>query len=283
MRPVMEKRGFELRHIIYIIILIVCLIAIGIAVYMQFFKDEKIGLILGITKEQEDEEIKQLKENFLNIFDNSIDVVSKYNGNVKKIKEDEDVVLVAYNTQEQEENYSVDFKIPYFNIDSETARNYNQQIKSLFKDKSESVLSSTSRKNVIFNVKYKVYENNNILSLVILSELKEGNSNERIIIQTYNYNLETNQMVNVNDIIKQKNINTANANNKIKNEINNSQEQNIKLAELGYNVTVRDTNKDEFKIENATEYFLGKNGYLYVIYAYGNDDFTSELDVIIFK
>ena len=27
---------------------------------------------------------------FLNIFDNSIDVVSKYNGNVKKIKEDED-------------------------------------------------------------------------------------------------------------------------------------------------------------------------------------------------
>ena len=264
MRPEMEKRGFELRHVVYIIILIVCLIAIGIAVYMQFFKDEKIGLILGITKEQEDEEIKQLKENFLNIFDNSIDVVSKYNGNVKKIKEDEDVVLVAYNTQEQEENYSVDFKIPYFNI-------------------SESVLSSTSRKNIIFNVKYKVYENNNILSLVILSELKEGNSNERIIIQTYNYNLETNQMVNVNDIINQKNINTANANNKIKNEINNSQEQNIKLAELGYNVTVRDTNKDEFKIENATEYFLGKNGYLYVIYAYGNDDFTSELDVVIFK
>ena len=62
MRPVMEKRGFELRHIVYIIILIVCLIAIGIAVYMQFFKDEKIGLILGITKEQEDEEIKQLLE-----------------------------------------------------------------------------------------------------------------------------------------------------------------------------------------------------------------------------
>ena len=59
MRPVMEKRGFELRHVVYIIILIVCLIAIGIAVYMQFFKDEKIGLILGITKEQEDEEIKQ--------------------------------------------------------------------------------------------------------------------------------------------------------------------------------------------------------------------------------
>ncbi len=56
-----------------------------------------------------------MKENFLNIFDNSIDVVSKYNGNVKKKKkEDEDIVLVAYNTQEQEENYSVDFKNTIF-------------------------------------------------------------------------------------------------------------------------------------------------------------------------
>ena len=283
MRPVMEKRGFELRHIIYIIIIIFCLIAIGIAFYMQFFKDEKLGLILGIVKEEEDAEIKQLKENFLNIFDNSIDVITQYNGNLNKIKEDDDVILIAYNTQEQKENYNVDFKIPYFNINSENAKKYNQQIKSLFKDKSESVLSSTSRKNIIYNVKYKAYENNNILSLVILSELKEGESNERIIIQTYNYNLQTNEMVSINDIIKEKNINIANANNRIKNEINNSQEQNLKLAELGYNVTIRDTSKEEYKIENATEYFLGENGYLYVIYAYGNNDFTSELDVVIFK
>lgn len=283
MRPVMEKRGFELRHIIYIIIIIFCLIAIGIAFYMQFFKDEKLGLILGIVKEEEDAEIKQLKEDFLNIFDNSIDVITQYNGNLNKIKEDDDVILIAYNTQEQKENYTVDFKIPYFNINSENAKKYNQQIKSLFKDKSESVLSSTSRKNIIYNVKYKAYENNNILSLVILSELKEGESNERIIIQTYNYNLQTNEMVSINDIIKEKNINIANANNRIKNEINNSQEQNLKLAELGYNVTIRDTSKEEYKIENATEYFLGENGYLYVIYAYGNNDFTSELDVVIFK
>lgn len=283
MRPVMEKRGFELRHIIYIIIIIFCLIAIGIAFYMQFFKDEKLGLILGIVKEEEDAEIKQLKEDFLNIFDNSIDVITQYNGNLNKIKEDDDVILIAYNTQEQKENYTVDFKIPYFNINSENAKKYNQQIKSLFKDKSESVISSTSRKNIIYNVKYKAYENNNILSLVILSELKEGESNERIIIQTYNYNLQTNEMVSINDIIKEKNINIANANNRIKNEINNSQEQNLKLAELGYNVTIRDTSKEEYKIENATEYFLGENGYLYVIYAYGNNDFTSELDVVIFK
>lgn len=283
MRPEMERRGFELRHIIYIIILIVCLIAIGIAVYMQFFKDEKIGVILGISKEKEDVEIKQLKENFLNIFDNKLDIISEYNGNVNKIKDDSDVIIMAYDTQEQEENYTIDFKIPYFNINSESAKTYNQQIKSTFKDKSESIISSTSRKNVVYNVKYKAYENNNILSLIILSELKEGNNNERIIIQTYNYDLQTNDVIKIDSIIKEKNIDTKIANEKIKNEINSSQEQNIKLSELGYNVTVRDTNKDEFKIENATEYFLGENGYLYVVYPYGNNEFTSELDVVIFK
>ena len=137
MRPEMEKKKFELRHIVYIIIIIVCLVAVGVAVYMQFFKDEKLGVIVGITKEKEDEEIKKLKENFLNIFDNNIEKVSEYNGSVNKIKEDEDIILVAYDTQEQEENYMVDFKIPYFNINSDVAKQYNQQIKSIFKDKSE--------------------------------------------------------------------------------------------------------------------------------------------------
>lgn len=283
MRPVMEKHGFELRHIIYIVILIVCLIAIGIAVYMQFFKDEKLGVIFGITKEVEDEEVRTLKDGFMNIFDNSLKIVSKYNGNINKIKDDEDIVLIAFNTQEQNDNYTVDFKIPYFNINSDVARQYNAQIKSTFKDKSEKVLSSNSGKNIIFNVKYKAFENGNILSLVILSELKEGENSERIIIQTYNYDLETNKIVSIDDIIKAKNIDETSANNKIKSEINSSQEQNIKLSELGYNVTVRDTDDKQYKIKNASEYFLGENGYLYIIYAYGNEEFTSEHDIVIIK
>ena len=77
MRPEMEKRKFELRHIVYIVILVICLIAIGVAVYMQFFRDAKLGLIVGITKEKEDEEIKELKENFLNTFDNKIGIISE--------------------------------------------------------------------------------------------------------------------------------------------------------------------------------------------------------------
>jgi hypothetical protein len=119
--------------------------------------------------------------------------------------------------------------------------------------------------------------------LVILSELKEGNSSERIIIQTYNYNLEDKREVTISEILQKKSVDVSYANNKIKQEVNSSQEQNIKLAELGYNVNVRDTNLDIYKVENVKEFFIGENGYLYVVYAYGNDEFTSEVDVIIFK
>ena len=283
MRPVMEKKKLEPRHIVYIIIILMCLCAIGVAIYMQFFKDEKLGVIFGITSEKEDEEYKELKSNFLNIFDNSIKIVEKYSGTVEKIRDGEDIIIVAYDSQEQKENYTIDMKIPCFNINSNVAKQYNQQIRSLFKQKSENVMSSNSKKNVIYNVKYKAYEKNNILSLIILSELKEGESSERIIIQTYNYNLQTNEEVTIDDMLNLKNISIDDANNTIKNEVNNAQEQNIKLSELGYNVDIRDAESDVYKIENAKEFFIGENGYLYIVYAYGNDSLTSEIDVVIFR
>lgn len=285
MRPVIEKQKFGIRHMVYIIIIIICIIAVGIAVYKQFFEDEKLGLIFGITNEEDDEEYNNLKENFLNIFDNRLNIIEEYTNSLSKIKEEEDIILLAYNTQEQTENYTLDLKIPYFNINSEICKKFNQEIKSTFKDKSESVISSKNNEgnNILYNVKYKAYIKNNILSLVILSELKEGNSNERIIIQTYNYNLIENREVTIDEILKEKNINENYANNKIKEEVNSSQKQNIKLAELGYNTNVRDVETDMYKVENVEEFFIGEKGYLYIIYPYGNNEFTSEMDVIIFR
>lgn len=282
MMPVVEKERFRLRHAIIIIVFVICIVAIGIAVYKQFFKDEKIGVLFGITDEENDEEYTELKANFLSIFDNSINIIKKYEGNVKKIKEDEDIIFVAYNNQEQTDNYNLDAKIPYFNINSEAAKKINTDIKTTFKDKGKSVISSKGE-NIIYNVKYKAYEYENILSLVILSELKEGISNQRIIIQTYNYNLDTNKEITINEFIEQKDINISNANSKIKEEIKASQEENIKLRELGYNAKVRDQNSDEYKLTNAKYYFLGENGYLYVVYPYGNEEMTSEMDVVIFR
>ena len=283
MRPVIEKNQFGLRHIVYIIMITICVVAIGIGVYMQFFKDEKLGVIFGITKENEDQELKELQEKFFNIFTNDIEIINEYSGKVNKIKEDGDIVILAYDLQDQKENYAMDVKIPYFNIKAENAVKLNQRIKNVFKDKSENVATSTTNINTIYNVKYKAYLNNNILSLVILSELKEGENNQRIIVMTYNYNIENDSEATINDLILNKNIDTKQANEHIKKVINNSQEENLKLRELGYPIDVRDTNSEEYKIENAKKFFMGQNGYLYVLYPYGNKEYTSEMDIVIFR
>ena len=281
MRPVIEKEGFKIRHIIYIVVIIICIVAIGIAVYMQFFRDEKLGVILGITNNEEEDNSE--KENFLNIFDSTLTIVANYDGNVNKILKDEDIIINNNNTQEHTESYTLDIRIPYFNINSNVARELNNEIRDTFDAKSQSIINSNDENNVIYNVKYKAYEYNNILSLVVLSELKEGNNNQRIIIQTYNYNLKENKIVAIDEILEQKQIDSSYANDKIKDEIDKSQEQNIKLSDLGYNTNIRDSDADMYKIENAKEFFIGDNGKLYIVYAYGNSEYTSEMDIVIFE
>ena len=283
MRPDIEKNRFGVRHVVYIIMITICVIAIGIGVYMQFFQDEKLGVILGITKEDEDIELKNLNDNFFNIFSNNIDVLEAYEGKTTKIKEDMEIIVTAYNKEEQGENYNINLKSPYFNIRSEEAIKINREIQSTFKDKFESINLSKLEKSIIYNVKYKAYINKNILSLVILSELKEENSNQRIIIQTYNYNLNENKLVTIAEIIQKKNIDITKANQTIRETIDSSQDENLKLKELGYEVDLRDSNSEEYKIQNAEQFFIGEKGYLYIVYPYGNKEFTSEMDLIIFR
>lgn len=282
MRPVIEKNRFGVRHVVYIIMITICVIAIGFGVYMQFFQDEKLGVILGITKE-EDMELKSLKENFFNIFSNNIDVLEEYDGKITKIKEDMDIIVTAYSKEEQGENYSISLKIPYFNVKTEEAVKINKEIQSTFVNKVESVRTSKSENSIIYNVKYKAYIHKNIVSLAILSELKEENSNQRIIIQTYNYNLSENKLVTIAELIQDKNIDVNQANKEIKETIDSSQGENIKLKELGYEVDLRNSDSEEYKIQNADQFFIGEKGYLYIVYPYGNKEFTSEMDLIIFR
>ena len=282
MRPVIEKQGFKAIYIVYIALAILCIIAIGIAVYMQFFKDEKIGVVLGITK-KEDKEYNELKENFTNIFTNNLTKENMYTGEIKKIRENEDIVFSAYNVQEQKDNYIINIQLPFFNINSDTAKEINKELTKSFKEKSEQIMKSNTEEKKIYTIKYKAYVTNEILSMVILSELKEENNNQRIIFKSYNYNLATNKQVDINELIQLKNIDKTNANKKIKEEIEKSQEQNTKLAELGYNTITRDATSDTYKIENTKEFFLGDKGYLYIIYPYGNKEYTSEMDIVIIK
>ena len=71
------------------------------------------------------------------------------------------------------------------------------------------------------------------------------------------------------------------ANQKIKEEIKTQQEKAEELEKLGYTTYKRDYTSDVYNINNVTEYFMGEDNALYVIYAYGNENNTNEMDVVI--
>ena len=48
----------------------------------------------------------------------------------------------------------------------------------------------------------------------------------------------------------------------------------------GQIVYKRDLNNAMYLTENATNFFLGKDGQIYIVYAYGNNNVTSEIDII---
>jgi len=134
----------------------------------------------------------------------------------------------------------------------------------------------------IYGVEYVAYLNSDILSLIIKATLKEGNNAQRVLIETFNYSLTKDQEVTLTDLLQLKNITLVQANSKVKKEINLAAENAIELSQLGYTTYTRNINDSMYEIENTYNYFLGKDQYLYLVYAYGNTSYTTEMDIIIF-
>lgn len=82
-------------------------------------------------------------------------------------------------------------------------------------------------------------------------------------------------------MLNAKGITKKEANQKIKEEIRTQQEKSEELEKLGYTMYKRDYTSDMYSINNVTEYFMGKDNALYIIYAYGNENNTNEMDVVI--
>ena len=115
---------------------------------------------------------------------------------------------------------------------------------------------------------------------MIRSNLKEGSSAQRVIIQTYNYDLRNNTEIALEEVLKIKNANISEIQEKIKNEISMEQKKVEDLKNLGYTIYSRDVSNDIYKIENSKEFYVTNNT-LYIVYAYGNETFTSEMDLIV--
>lgn len=266
----------DVRKIFVISILALCIISINLVVFFQM-TDKPLQ-----TEEKEENEIDavMLLENFSNIFDNQINYQNNAI-NVQKKDNTKELIYTNYINQDiKEELYDINVYIPSFNIDSEEANKINTEIYSLFYNKVNSILTNNN-KYTIYNVKYKAYVNEHILSLVIRATLKEGENAQREIIKTYNYDLYSNKQLNINNILEYRKLSSQ----EVQKEINRTIEiasENVKVySELGYNKYERNPKDEMYKVENTNVYFMGENKTFYIIYPYGNTNYTSEIDLLV--
>lgn len=274
------------QKIIFILVGAFCVFALIAGIYTQFFVGNKgsdytqnpTDNISGDSKPKTQEEIKnQLKSLFTNDFINN----STYE--VQKANDSKDIVYSAYDIQKKEELYEVDIHLPVINISGDVPASFNKITQSVFADEASKILNKKYTEKVIYDVNYISYINDNILSLAIKSTLKRGNNPQREIIQTYNYNLETGEKVELVDVLTKRNIVQSECQNKINQVVSKAQEEAQILVESGYQVYNRDLSNSIYQLSNISNFFLGSTGELYIIFAYGNQNFTAEMDVVLYE
>lgn len=277
-----EEKISKKRVIIYAVAIAICVIALIIAVCVQILGNDITNKIFGVSqiKSKTEEEEQTLKTNFDNLFLNSLEITGDINADIKKQDESKDYVVTTYEKRETVSGkYEMSVFIPYINIDNDTINQYNNEIKEIFQDKAESILE-TEGQNVLYTVDYQGYIENDILTVIIKSSLKQGASAQQLIVQTYNYDLLNNKEITLNDEIDMLVLNKTAVQNKIRSEIKAEQDKAEALQELGYEIYNRDSESDYYSIDNSNIFFVHDQN-LYIIYPYGNDALTSEMDIVI--
>lgn len=277
--------------IIYVIISIICVISIIIGVYEQFFskKDDNTNISTNGKVEEPIEQIKEktmeeIKDEFNAIFINSFSSEGKDISDIERINKEKNIVYAAYNIQQENDFFNIDLNIPVINIKGDIPKEFNKITQEVFVKKANEVMDNTNAsEKIIYSIDYAAYINGDILSVIIKSSLKQGNNPQRIIVQTYNYNIKTKEKVTLSNIIEQKNIDEQKLKSKIDRALQIVKREEEILTQSGYSVYVRDLNSDVYKLENITNFFLDNDEKLYIIFAYGNQNFTSELDIVKYE
>ena len=260
--------------IIIISILLVCSIAIAFGVYDQI---TDTGTTKG--KKQENEiDYEELENSFKDIFTNSINKQANANSSYNY----EEILYCAYDIKEEKSgNYNINAKLPLFKLEGDIISNVNKEIFDTFGRKIIDIINNSSAYTT-YNLDYVAYVNESIISLVIKCNYKDGTNPQRTIIQTYNYDIEQNKLLNLQDILDYKKLSKEEVQNKVYNKFKDINKQMQNISEQGYNVYIRNEEDNMFEIDNTSNYFLGKDNSLYLVYAYGNNNFTSEIDLVIF-
>ena len=286
LRRFVSKLSGKNKLVFFVVLTMLCIMAISIAIYTQYFYkySDTDPLMIGIntSSEKTAEELQLLKANFNALFNNSLEVNSENVNITTKLDETKDLVYTGYKLQNEDENFfSVNAIIPLLNINTPKAKEINKAIISEFHEKANSVMREQGEYTV-YNVTYTAYINNDILSVAIKASLREGNKSEKVSIKTFNYSLSSERQVTLAELVELKEQTVENIQNTINSEIKTAY-NNAKIIAAEYgNLYERDLNSEMYKVENALTYFLTADGYVYVLYPYGNTDYTNEMDIVIF-
>lgn len=295
--------------ILYIIITIICVIALIMGIYYQFFKEDTqdVGSQGNILPDRTEEETtqtqEQLKSELNALFTNKLDKKGFNTTNIEKLDNNKGIIY-PITMVKNEASYEMDLNIPVFNITGDVPAGFNNTTQQTFINKANQIMegnnSSSQNQNtsnttngentitidtsantrVLYDVSYQAYINGDILSVIIKSSLKEGNNPQRVMIQTYNYNLTTKQIVELSDIIEPYGLTEDEINTQVKQVTEEAAAQEDILSSAGYETYKRDLSSPIYQISNIHTFFLGANGELYIIFAYGNNNYTSEMDII---
>lgn len=269
------------RYCIYALIVAFCIIAIIVGVNAQFFSTKESDEVPEINVSNVvtvNEEI-DISNKFMQLFDNKLPQFKDY-PNIEKGDLSKNYLYI-YSENPQLPNgpyskkldgkYDIVAYLPVFNINSDVTNSFNNiTINYFVKMMNDIVLNGTTNTNL--TISFAANVNDNILSVAIIAKLKEGDKPQRIMIQGYNYDLANNKEVKVADVLAKKNVDIATANSKI--------EKVVKSADN--TLYKRELTNPIYSIDKVTNFILGRNGELYIIYAYGNQAnvYSSEMDIV---
>lgn len=273
------------RIMFFVIVGLLCILALSIGIYAQIFyrysDTDPFMLGIGVGKTQEAAEITKMKNEFNSIFTN--DISGESTTDTIKKENDKDLVYTTQNIIEKEnDKYNIVANIPYINIDSDAIEKINSDINKKYVEKIEKIMAE-SKEYQDYNVTYKAYLNGELLSVIIRENIKAGRNTQSSKITTYNYSLSLDREVSINDIIKAKGYDSKKLQKEIDEQIDELNKKDKELKNQYTEVRLRDASNQMYKIENTENFIVTPDGYLYLIYAYGNREDTNKIDLIIFE
>lgn len=200
-----------------------------------------IPLITGCTKEEINESKKEKEATKVGI----------------KIDKDKPWVYDAdYNLPTEKESYmgyadelkevkASDLIVPYININTDDAKKANEEIYEIYKHLIEIFNSNAKTGTWFTEVEYKTYENDNIISIVIITT-SEGTAVPVNNYYTYNFDNENGTLLSYEDVYKALGYTSLNIETKvketIKSELNKYGDSNSYVEEsiANYNKSITD-------------------------------------------